>query len=365
MCNIKLYKKFVYIFTFIFSFFSFINYSFWLDLWVWFPPMRNIDEINQSIANINNVWTKDIRISELWNLREAQKDVYNWDALDARINSFYNNGTKILLMIEATWPDWLNSTWSHTEAATLTEFREYVNLLLTRYGDKLEWIGYWNEWNWIIDEDFQWNVDAYVSYANIIYDEVKKLPTSTRPWVVLWPYSWLPYVAYDQWLISDYKMEWQDVLVNLVSAYKQLPYEERASRLVEEVLSKAKYDVLNIHLYDTYYQWKEYVQAFQNINFQIKWKKFPIVVTEFWWPYPQHLYNILWIPSQELIATRLMSQVSTIAQIDDIKVAYLFKLTAGKRDIAHPDSYLFGSNNIPTYSFFVYKALINFINSFK
>ena len=360
------YKKFLYIFISTTLFFTFSNASFWLELGVGYPPVQSKIDVDKSVDKINKIWTKDIRIIESWELREPQKDTYNWDALEYRINSFYNNWTRILLMLDESWPSWTNSTWSHLEQETLDEFREYVKILLQKYWDKIYWIWYWNEWNWSLDEKFGWSIDWYVAYQNIIYEEVKKMKSYNVPYVVLGSYSGLPYIAYDEWLIHDYKMQGKDVDQAEFNRYAKLSAEKRESVRVKEFLSKAKYDVLNVHLYDTYYQWAAYVKAFQNINVEVKWRKYPVVVTEFWWPYPQYHYNKFWKPSQEVIATSLVNQIIVLTKIPDVKIAYYFKLTeTEEKTMAHPDNYLFYLNDNTTYSFYIYKEAIKILKQYK
>jgi hypothetical protein len=121
-----------------------------LALGIAFPPNGNVEQRDFTVEQLTALSIDRILIGQAWELREPERDQFNWAPLDARMD----------------------------------RFREYVAAFLRRYGTDVEFIQFGNEWNWEIDEFLNGDDAAFTRFANILYTEVMKLPPDARPTVV-------------------------------------------------------------------------------------------------------------------------------------------------------------------------------------
>jgi hypothetical protein len=103
---------------------------------------------------------------------------------------------------------------------------------------------------------------------------------------------------------------------------------------VDSVLKFAKYDILDIHLYDDAEQWDEYFYNFSDTISK------PIIVTEFGGP------NVNIEPYSEAYQSERLFQY--ISVLDDLPIseAYYFKLVEGSNNPAHVKSGLIASSTL-------------------
>ncbi len=328
-----------------------------LKVGVAFPLVRNESETANTVAHIEDLGLDYVRIGCDWSFREPVEDQFSWNSIDYRLNAFSKAGIKVLLSIEThNWPDWLKDLDAeHDDTKTLQEFREFVTELLRLYGTKIERIQAGNEWNWEIDEYFNGSEEAYIKYANILSEEVNLFRTEnnlTKPTIVLGSFSARHALAYDQNLISQITIEGEAVYQDELTSYAALPVEDRMTSRVQNILSNASYEMLDIHFYDDYPDWNTHLTAFRNAcrasggDYNT-----PVIVSEFGGPYPADLYSQFGRPSENLLAERLVNYMHTLDSLN-IMEAYFFKLQQGSADIAHPDSYLlnFLGGKTPAYN---------------
>ena len=170
--------------------------------------MRNEAEIEASVSAISEAGLSWVRIGCDWSLREPEKDNYYWEPLEARLQAFHDAGISVLLSIEThQWPDWTAADDpEHDDPQTLDEFRAFVGDLLSAYGGMIQRIQLGNEWNWEIDDYFSGSEAAFISYTNIVSEEVRSYRSAgslDSPSIVLGSFSGGRALAYDQGLISE------------------------------------------------------------------------------------------------------------------------------------------------------------------
>lgn len=310
-----------------------------------YPPVGNKAEIRETIAAMKDLGLSCVRIGCDWSLREPRKDRYYWDPLEERLRAFADAGISVLLTLEThAWPGWLPKKGKkRDDPQTLLEFREYVRDLLDIYGSIIFRIQVGNEWNWEIDDFFDGSEQAYIAYANILADEVRRYRNKTGaagPTIVLGSFSARAALAYDRGLVSEIRIEGRSVYLDQVRKYAALPPAERMYARVRTVISAAEFEMLDVHFYDDYPDWALHLQAFLDTVREISGPApVPVLVSEFGGPYPVDLYPEFGTPSPELLARRLPEYVRTLQSIG-IAEAYFFRLRQGYSPIPHADSYL-------------------------
>ena len=156
--------------------FPYDDYDYHLDglaLGIAFPEVSTASGLSNSVKHLKTLSLGHVRIGEDWSLREASEGVFSWTPLGDRLRAFSSQGIQILLTIQSrAWPSWLPASTTHDDATTLAKFRIYVRALLEAYGDKIYAIQFGNEWNWEIDTYLGGSEAAYISFTNIMHEEV-------------------------------------------------------------------------------------------------------------------------------------------------------------------------------------------------
>lgn len=321
-----------------------------LTLGMAFPPVQQEADVNKTIAICNELNIGWVRIQEAWPNREPAQDSFSWGPMDTRISLLHNAGIKILLTLSGhEWPAWLNSTAGHDEPATLAQFREYVAALLARYAGKIDRIQFGNEWNWEIDDYMAGDEEAFIAYANILYEEVYKLASSLRPTVVLGSLNGLVYIAADQGLVTRVVILNREPYQERVAAYLAAPTRLLSTR-ASNVLSNAQYDMLDIHMYDDWGNWPFYLQAIRALETHIGKTNTPVVLSEFGGPYPIDLYDFFGgKPSPDILAASIPDYLHTLDTMD-LEEVYFFAPTEDPSRY-HPDSFLINAagTEMPSY----------------
>ncbi len=346
--------------------FPFEDYDYTLDsleIGIAFPSVRTPSELSETITAMTDLGTDWARIGFDWSFREPSEDTYSWDALANRLNAFADAGIKVLLTVEThSWPDWLPVDAEHDDSVTLAQFRELMADFLTAYGDKVARIQLGNEWNWEIDDYLNGSEEAFISYTNILSEEVTNYRTansSSTPTLVLGSFSARHMLAYDQGLATEVTIEGQSVFEDQVAEYAALPASERMTVRVENILSNTNVEMLDIHFYDDNDDWSKHMQAFRTaaqnsgLDYSI-----PVIVSEFGGPWPERLYDELGRPSEYDLASRLPGYMHTLDSLD-VEEVYFFKLKEGSTDIQHPDSYLLDSSGNKAFAYGVIKRFLS------
>lgn len=310
-----------------------------------YPPVRDREEIQDTIAAVRDLGLSSVRIGCDWSLREPKKDSYSWAPFEARLRAFADAGISVLVTLEThEWPAWLpEGDPEHDDPRTLSEFREYVRDLLESYGSLISRIQFGNEWNWEIDDFFGGSEEAYVAYANILAREVRRYRKTTGkdgPTIVLGSFFARSALAFDRGLISEVRIEGRSVYGNQVRKYTALPPEERMTARVRAVVSAAEFEMLDVHFYDDYPDWPLHLRAFLDSVREIRGPDpVPVLAGEFGGPYPVELYPEFGTPSPDLLALRLSEYVRTLGSIGIVE-AYFFRLRQGENHVPHADSFL-------------------------
>ncbi len=334
-----------------------------LDVGIAFPNVRSESDVSESITAMTDLGTSWARIGFDWSFREPSEDSYSWDALEYRLNAFADAGIKVLLTVEThSWPDWLPDDSEHDDSITLASFRQLIADFLTDYGDKVARIQLGNEWNWEIDDYLNGSEEAFISYTNILSEEVTNYRTansSSTPTIVLGSFSARHMLAYDQGLVTEVTIEGQSVFEDQVAEYAALPTEDRMTARVENILSNTNVEMLDIHFYDDNDDWSKHLQAFRTaaqnsgLDYNI-----PVIVSEFGGPWPERLYDELGHPTEFDLASRLPGYMHTLDSLD-VEEVYFFKLKEGSTDIQHPDSYLLDSRGNKAFAYGVIKRFLS------
>jgi hypothetical protein len=322
-----------------------------LELGIAFPPNGNQVQRAFTTQQLAVLSIDRMRIAQRWSLREPERDDFNWAPLESRMDDFSAAGLELFITLEMKgMPDWLAGLG---EAERANAFRAYAAALLSRYGGDIAFIQFGNEWNWEIDAYFDGNDDEFVRFANVLYDEVMKLPAHARPTVVLGSVAigGLRGLAIAQGRLSNVYFDgtplYTEEELNEAHAamLKALP---RYQRIVDGV----RFEAVDLHLYDDFWNWEVYRDSFAALLSEAgkDLADYRILASEFGGPHPDIE------PSEEgYKADRLVSYVQTLDDIG-IEHAYYFKLVEEPGSgIAHPNSFLIDRNLELTPAFEVMK----------
>lgn len=315
-----------------------------------FPPITNKEQRNFSTPILQELNVKRIRFGENWKYREPEKGKFNWNPLDDRIDWALENNQKVLITIQSNAADWACSDIKSKKSCVFkdnSDFKNYIELLLKRYPNKITKIQFGNEWQTLFW--YAGTAQQYVQANNIVYEAVQKHSPKTK--VVLGGFTSgsQRFMTACNGLIDDffdddgntYNQDFFDKTCNSTDA------QELFNR-IEYVLTNALYDEVDIHLYDDVEKWDEYYNFMQT-----KTQK-PIIVTEFGGP------NVNIEPTDETYQASQLKKY--INKLDSLQVseAYYFKLVEGTQTVAHVKSGLIDGKTLQKKeSYFVFKDYIN------
>ena len=296
-----------------------------IGLGISFPPIKDETQRNFSKEQFDKLGVTKIRFAENCVLREPTQGNFNWQPLDDRINWVNENNYELLLTIQSDIP-----SWSENKQA---DFTNYIQLLLQRYSNKISKIQFGNEW----DTQYEDSMDEFVSLNNILWDLTKEISPNTK--VVLGGITRaVPIIEIycENGLTLDFSdMEFSNGLSveKLFDKINQNLCGSDIKQNVLYVLQNAKYDILDIHLYDDVSNWNDYV----NVISEIIPDSIQIIVSEFGGP-SSEFENI----DQQYQAKRLEKYLNVISNLN-IDEAYFFKLVDSE-DAYHKNSGLFDKN---------------------
>jgi len=255
-----------------------LSYS---DLWMSFPPVRDIEQRTFSKKHLDTLWVEKIRFGEDWTFREEVKWEYKWKPLDERIQWLKDNNYELLLTVQSKGPDWacselVNEKWCVFKDNS--DFKRYTDTLAQRYSNMIEKIQFWNEWQ--IKWWYPGEAEEFVESHNALYESFKKYSPNTD--VVLWGFTTtsLRFLAWCNNKIDSFHAEEGELLEkkDIYNLCKSEEVKESLNR-IDYVMNNAKFDIVDLHLYDDSENWKIYVE---NIKAQYNIKD--IIVSEFWGP---------------------------------------------------------------------------------
>lgn len=309
-----------------------------------FPPVSDDADRQFSQQRLNDLGVKKIRFAESWALREPQKGNANWKPLDDRIAWANSHGYDVLLTIQATGPSWACAGAKNKQSCvvSLPDFTAYVTTLAKRYSGKIAKIQFGNEWQ--SDYWYAGTAAEFIQTHNIVYDAVHEYMPSTT--VVLGGFTTmsLRFMAACNGRVQSFYDD-EGVLYDQKVFDEVCSSEEfkKAYSRIDSVLTLARYDEADIHLYDDAEQWGEYYGNFLTIVDK------PVIVTEFGGP------NMNVEPyTEEYQAQRLKRYIMTLDSLR-IREAYFFKLVEGSSNPTHVTSGLVNSTTLalkPAYTVF-------------
>ncbi|MBN2143826.1 MAG: cellulase family glycosylhydrolase [Candidatus Aureabacteria bacterium] len=315
-----------------------------VDFGLSFPPIKNAKEIQFTIQEMKSLNISLVRISTDWKFREPEKEIFNWPPLDQRINSLYTNHISILLTITAVAPDWACTDRTSHGTGVFTnarDFRKYVQALLKRYKDKIDKIQFANEWD--NPEWYPGTEKEYVQFNNILYDEVKNISPKIK--VILGGLTRL-YPVYMSRCVNKYPLSFKEMSlkpgIDLYERCDRICTKQFLKTRVEYVLKNAKYDMIDLHLYDDAENWKFYVKTITSIITK------PVLVSEFGGPSSQFE-----IYSEEYHANRMLKYIDAIKTLP-IMEAYYFNLIDNPQTY-HENSGLMKANLDKKKAYYIFK----------
>jgi hypothetical protein len=284
-----------------------------------FPPVRDAKQRELTLKHLKELGVSLIRFAESWKLREPEKGRFKWRGIDDRLSWASENGISVLLTIQSDGPDWACKPGRNEKSAVFRndeDFRRYVSLLLKRHGDKIDKIQFGNEWQsewWYVGTK-----EEFVRFNNIVHDEIGKRGLETKVVLGGFTTSSLRFLACREGLVDrvrgDKKIFTRGEVLKMLSSGKGKKAIERA----EYVLKHARYDMIDVHLYDDVEDWEAYVKAIRRLV-----PDKPILTSEFGGP------HLDWEEySDEYHAKRVEAY---IRKIDALKIVegYYFKLVQG------------------------------------
>jgi len=306
------------------------------QLGISFPPVADDEQRSFTAPKLADLNVSKIRIGEDWSLREPVKGEFNWGPLDKRVNWAKENNIQILLTIQSKGPEWACSSTKNDNSCVYTDnndFKNYVEALLQRHPNTFYKIQFGNEWQ----SDF-WYVgtaEEYSTASNIVYDAVQTYSPNTT--FVLGGFTTISLRflagcdgAVDSFYNDDGIFFDRAFLDNNCDAPEIIEVKKR----IADVLTHARYDEVDIHLYDDAEQWKAYYENFKQMVDK------PIIITEFGGP------NVNIEPTDQSYQAERTKEY--ILAIDDLGIteAYQFKLVEGTKNPAHQNTGLIDANTL-------------------
>jgi len=308
-----------------------------------FPPFANSFQINFTARELKALAIDRIRIAVDWRNRQPEQETFYWDPMDERMTAAQENNISVFLTIASVCPDWACLAPGSDNANLFDEdaFRIFVETLLTRYPN-IDKIQFGNEWETGLEDGTAYtdnsSIEKFVSYTNILYDVVQSLSPGTQ--VVLGGLTrTFPIVAYfvDNETYPDFSgidlafFMTEDLLKARIDKIKTAYDEKKIKQNIAYVFENARYDMLDIHLYDDPENWSAYLSVLPQDK--------PIVVSEFGGPNSEFENT-----SPYYHAERMDDYIDAIEDLPVIE-AYYFKLVESDESY-HQDSGLFYSSLI-------------------
>lgn len=299
-----------------------------------FPMTKTTQALTYSAERIIDLNLKRVTKFEMWNVRQATRDSsYKWGGMDNVMVDFLDaTDAKMFLRItpwglnsdgsvawycDTTQADKVPDEFSCVIKPEYTDdFKAYLDAITKRYSDRLTEIAFGNEWT---GSHFVGDEYDYVEYANWLYEITKANSPDTT--VVLGAITSNPmkYAASCKLSASD-----PNYLEKVYFKGQYLDDEEKQqfcqamegpyNKLIY-ALNNAKYDAVDIHLYDDYDNWDEYVNILRTLTDK------PLYVSEFGGPSPNDPKRA----DLEYQASELRHYLDTILGLQ-IPKAYYFQL---------------------------------------
>jgi len=293
------------------------------ELGISFPPVADAVQRDFAQLHLDALDIQRIRFGEDWALREPSPGNYNWGPLDQRIAWATQNQYPILLTIQSRGPAWACGQ-SNPQSCVVDNmaFRAYMDALLMRYPNQIDKIQFGNEWQttfWYVG-----NAQEFIASNHVVYDAVQAHSPTTQVVLGGFTTSSLRYMAACNGYVNGFYEDDGSFLDSsfLATACTSAPILAVKAR-IDSILSQAKYDVLDLHLYDDVEQWDEYYANFTDTITK------PIIVSEFGGP---NMNVEPYTPTYQ--AHRVYEYIRKLDSLE-IPEIYFFKLVEGTANSAH------------------------------
>ncbi|MDX1693980.1 MAG: cellulase family glycosylhydrolase [Ketobacteraceae bacterium] len=301
-----------------------------------YPPVEEAADRQFTLEQLAALNVDRVRFDEGWRYREPEQGFFDWGPLDQRMDWLFENGISVLLTIQSNGPDWACDPVRLNERACVfvdsQAFKNYIQALLQRYPNEIPLIQFGNEW--LSDYWFTGNAEEFVEYTNILYSAVQEYSPQTKVVLGGLANGDLSSLAFCKGAIDSFHRDATGELIQASQRAALCNSEEAlaARDMLETVLENAKYDVIDIHLYDDVENWKTYLQTLRSHIGTAT----PVIVGEFGGP------NLFWEAySDEYQAQRLEQYLTTLSEMA-VEEAYYFKLVQSESALeSHWESGLF------------------------
>ena len=289
-----------------------------------FPPCTHRKQIEFTIRTMRDLSVDRIRIAADWRDREPERGAYYWDPMDIRMEAARESGVSVFLTLPSLAPSWAALIPGEDGSSRFDEgaWERYIEELLLRY-DNIDKIQFGNEWETGTPDGTAYrdsdSVRKFVLYNNILYDSVKRLSPGTR--VVLGGLT-RTYPLMEAFVrkgrypdfsgIELAKGATPEYLRTRIDKLARVYEEYHTKKNIEYVLEHARYDMIDIHLYDDPENWAAYLSVLPEAK--------PILVSEFGGPNSEFENTA---PSYQ--AERMADYIAAVETLP-VEEAYYFKL---------------------------------------
>lgn len=285
-----------------------------------YPPIHNGKARKASEAWLSELGVSVIRFSVDWRLIEPVRGSYRWRGLDARLRFAEDHSLKVMLTIKALGPEWACARPRSPKSCVFADtsaYREFVQRLLERYAGKISRVQFGNEWD--LKHWYAGTPREYVLFNNITYEQVQRHAPGTR--LVLGGIT-KAYSLYVLLCKEDADLGPGNVALQKHRSAKmwRSEHKRKCSRgaplaeRVEYVFANARYDCIDVHLYDDCENWPRYIDVLGKLS------DAPIVLSEFGGPNPNYEHR-----SESYHAQRLGTCLDVVTRLP-IEQAYYFPL---------------------------------------
>jgi len=289
-----------------------------LRLGLSYPPLADVEQRTFTAEHLRALGVRHIRYETRWALREPRRGRFDWAPLDARMAFCERENLSLMLTVRADGPDWAVRAPRNPQSAVIddtTAFTNFIARLVQRYPGAIDKIQFGNEWHatyW-----YAGTAEDYVRSQNLLYDTVKAYAPGIE--VVLGGFSVGALRALaaidglaDSYMHEDGRVYSGEELTKRLTSARAMTFRRR----VGEVLASARFDVLDLHLYDDPERWQLYVATMRR---RVPGK--PIIVSEFGGPHAEREPT-----TAAYQAERLRYYIQALCAIEQVREAYFFTL---------------------------------------
>lgn len=287
-----------------------------------FPPSNNAQRRSLSQKYLKDLNVKLVRFGDDWVNRQSDPKTFKWKSIFDRLDWVKDNDYSLLLTIRAYAPNWACDPHKKAKKGCLPkdmrQFKQFIDTYLRgikkRYGRLPDKIQFANEW--AKEEWYPGTRRDFVIQANIVYDAVKEISPNTQVVLGGLARGQIRQVAFCKGKVDNYGK------TNRKKFCREKKYREM-ERKMKYVFRRAKYDIVDQHLYFDVEHWPAYLDTLYKHLVPRKKRKLPLIISEFGGPDARKEPH-----DEEYHAKRVQQYIETILK-SPAKEAYYFKLVEG------------------------------------